>query len=123
LVSFILKQVLIFSKCILLNRLEFGFVCDWHNHKKGNDFPYAPDSKVCCCETPGSNECNWLVCPDCFVTSTYDIACSFQMCLRQEGFTPLIVAAKMGYANIVQLLLENGASVDVADPVRCVLHI
>ena len=43
---------------------------------------------------------------------------TFCVCLPQEGLTPLIVAVKEGYTELVKILLEAQADPNIQEPVR-----
>eukprot|EP01032_Pedospumella_encystans_P024627 gene24627-27848_t len=90
------------------------FGCDWPSHQRSSVIS-DPSVDACSCKTPHAEDCNWLVCVDCFTQSTYGLKAPHQTYNLQEGFTPLIAAASAGHIECVQKLLECGAEIDKED--------
>jgi ankyrin repeat protein len=92
-----------------------GYVCDWPKHRR-SVHKHDMSADICCCDTPSGDLCNWMVCPECFIISSFELKATHQLVSKKEGFTPLIVASSLGYADIVDVLLQYGADTDEADP-------
>ena len=52
----------------------------------------------------------------------YDHFTILSLSILQNGRTPLFLACRNGHTDIAKLLIENGASMDVKDRVRCCLY-
>ena len=38
---------------------------------------------VCCCDTPSGDQCNWMICPECYLTSVHDLGALHQILSKQ----------------------------------------
>ena len=72
-----LCRLLIFCLRYAVYKIVTTFGCDWPSHQRSSVIS-DPSVDACSCKTPHAEDCNWLVCVDCFTQSTYGLKAPHQ---------------------------------------------